>query len=132
MSEKANCGREENSVHFRISVAGHVADIEALHSEVYSLCKDYLSELSPDIHIFTSENDIAKERKEALKNRSPYKDSYLETLVVYRKLCDEMLAFNTFLMHGAVLGKGSKSFMFTAASGTGKTTHIRSILIRSI
>lgn len=125
MSVRASCEGEKNGIQFCISVAGHVAAIEALHSEVYTLCKDYLSELSPDIHICTSEKDLAIEREEAFKNHLSCEDSYLETLVVYRKLCDEMLAFDTFLMHGAVLGIGSKSFMFTAASGTGKTTHIK-------
>ena len=36
-----------------------------------------------------------------------------------------MLAYNTFLMHGSVVAKEGKAFMFTAASGVGKTTRTR-------
>ena len=50
---------------------------------------------------------------------------YLETIIIYRKICNEMPLFNTFLMHGAVIAVGNESFMFAAKSGTGKTTHIK-------
>ena len=53
-----------------------------------------------------------------------YSDSYLETLAVYRKIVTQMLDFNTFLMHGAVVAVGDKAWLFTAPSGTGKTTHV--------
>ena len=36
-----------------------------------------------------------------------------------------MLAYDTFLMHGAVAAVGERAWMFTAPSGTGKTTHVR-------
>ncbi len=49
-------------------------------------------------------------------------DGYLETLAVYRSIAEQMLDFDTILMHGSVIGVGGQAFMFTAASGVGKTT----------
>ena len=37
-----------------------------------------------------------------------YEDSYLETLAVYRKIAVGMLQYDTFLMHGAVVGNRSE------------------------
>ena len=36
-----------------------------------------------------------------------------------------MLDYNTFLMHGAAVADGEGAYLFTAPSGTGKTTHIK-------
>ena len=53
-----------------------------------------------------------------------YSDPYLETLAVYRKIATKMLNYDTMLMHGAVVAVDDKAWLFTAPSGTGKTTHI--------
>ena len=49
-----------------------------------------------------------------------------ESLAIYRKICKKItLDYNGILMHGAVIRYKDKAYMFTAPSGTGKTTHIR-------
>lgn len=111
--------------HFSISIAGHTADINTLYDRVYSLCEDYLCDEQPELHICIEEEDIAVERAEAEKRQGSRRDDYLETLAVYRKISEEMLSFNTFLMHGAVVATGDSAYMFIADSGTGKTTHIK-------
>lgn len=111
--------------HFCISIAGHTAGIDALYDRVYSMCEDYLCYAQPELHICISESDLAIERAEAEKTKGSRRDDYLETLAVYRKISEEMLSFNTFLMHGAVVATGDSAYMFIADSGTGKTTHIK-------
>ena len=50
----------------------------------------------------------------------------IETYALQRKVAESLISFSTFLMHGAVIAVDKQnSFMFTAKSGTGKTTHIR-------
>lgn len=111
---------------FTISIAGHTIAINALYTEVYELCNDYLSDMSPELQIFISEEDIAIERSEPVTETISERNSYLETLTVYRKITEEMLRFDTLLMHGAVIATGNDAaYMFTANSGTGKTTHIK-------
>ena len=116
---------EKEERHFCISLAGHAIWIDSLHREVYSLCEEFLCEDEPEIRVSITEDDIAYERKEADKTNTPQSDGYLETLAVYRKISERILEYDTFLMHGAVVASGSDAYMFTAASGTGKTTHIR-------
>ena len=117
---------------FTISLAEKNIRIISLFDEVYYLCSDYLSEHEPDMLVTIKPENIAYER---LKNAQEseiegipvidYSDSYLETLAVYRKIAAKMLAFDTMLMHGAVVAVKDKAWLFTAPSGTGKTTHIR-------
>lgn len=117
--------QEKEEQHFRISVAGHCIGIDSLYAEVYRLCAGYLCDCEPEIQIRISTEDIVREREEAADEKNIYKNSYLETLSVYRKISEALLDYDTFLMHGAVVAKGQDAYMFTAKSGTGKTTHIR-------
>ncbi len=110
---------------FCICVAGHAIAIHAMHPDVGSLCRAYWCELPPEVEITITESDLEPERLEAKKSHFTQNDGYLETLAVYRKISEAMLAFDTFLMHGAVVAVNGQAFMFTAASGVGKTTHIR-------
>lgn len=111
--------------HFCVSIAGYAIGVDSMYSEVYMLCKEYLCENEPEIRISINEDDIAYERRGADLNRHTYTEGYLETLAVYRKISMAMLDYNIFLMHGAVISDGQNAYMFTAKSGTGKTTHIR-------
>lgn len=121
----AACKPETEGRHFCISIAGHKIGIDSIFGEVYSICKDYLSEDNPDIMISISKDDIEAE-KDRNKNCTTFaKDSYLETMAVYRKICEALLTYDIFLMHGAVVAYQEYAYMFTAESGTGKTTHIK-------
>ena len=117
---------------FTINLAKVNIEINSIYDEVYTLCKDYLCDNTPDFKVEIIPEDIAFERekskREAAAEHIPYidfKDSYLETLAVYRKIVTNLLNYNAFLMHGAVIGLGGKAYMFTAPSGVGKTTHTR-------
>lgn len=48
----------------------------------------------------------------------------LASLALYRKICAVALKNQAFLMHGALIEYEGKGYLFTAKSGTGKTTHI--------
>ena len=109
---------------FCITLAGKTISIDSQYNEVYKLCRNYWSKAEPDIRIAVSEADIAYELDEAEDEKTTYRNSYLETLAVYRKISEAMVDYDTFLMHGAVISKDDAAYMFTAKSGTGKTTHI--------
>ncbi len=108
--------------HFCISIAGRAVAIETLYTNTYAMCKDYICDQQPEVRVRIDEGDMALERSEATGSK---RDGYLETLAVYRKISEAMLDFDTFLMHGAVVAQGNAAYMFTAVSGTGKTTHVR-------
>ena len=116
---------------FTVCLAGINVAITSLFDEVYDFCRDYLTDAPADMSVSVTAEDIFHEKivniREAQIEGVPvvdYPDSHLETVAVYRKIVTQMLDFNTFLMHGAVVAVGDKAWLFTAPSGTGKTTHI--------
>ena len=117
---------------FTIRLADVNIAVNSIYENVYRLCSDYITDRKPDLSISTYAEDIAYEREinkcEAEAEGIPiinYPDGYIETLAIYRKIAAQMLKFDTFLMHGAVVAVQNKAWLFTAPSGTGKTTHIR-------
>ena len=87
------------------------------------LCADYEAEemLEPAFEISVSEEEIDKE---GTSEDEKYRE-YLESLAVYRKLCEKMLEYDTFLFHCSAVEVEGKAYLFAAPSGTGKSTHTR-------
>ena len=110
---------------FNLSVAGHLFHLCTLYTETYELCREYITDEQAEETIVITKEDIIAERDEAAKHGIVQHSAYLETLAVYRKIANKVLDYDTFLMHGAVIGYNNASYLFTAASGTGKTTHIK-------
>lgn len=118
--------------HFTIKLADKNISISSLHSFVKAYCKDYFTTEQEDFSVHTSQSDIdnerEKSRREDIKEHIPvraFPDDYLETLAVYRKIANKMLDFDTFLFHGSAIAVDGIGYLFTAKSGTGKSTHTR-------
>ena len=116
---------------FTVRLADVNIRVISLYDEVYELCRDYLTDGEPSVTVTTCAADIDYEKevniREAMVEGIPvvdYPDSYLETLAVYRKIVAAVLDQGIMLMHGAVVAVEDKAWLFTAPSGTGKTTHI--------
>ena len=91
---------------------------------------DITTESVTRIRITQSDIDFEREKsaREDIKEGIPirhFSDAYLETLAVYRKIADRLLSCNTLLFHGSVIAVDGESYLFTAKSGTGKSTHTR-------
>lgn len=113
-------------------IAGKIIEINSVHDDVHILCRDYLCAGTPDFSVSTDQNDIEYERKksadEDIKEGIPvrtFSDGYLETLAVYRKIADILIDYDIILFHGSVISVDGEGFLFTAKSGTGKSTHTR-------
>lgn len=107
-------------------------EINSLYSDVHDYCADYLINAIPDFSVNISLDDIAYEQKRAdeenLAENKPiirYSDGYLEELAVYRKIAEKMIDYNTILFHGSVISVDNEGYLFTAKSGTGKSTHTK-------
>lgn len=116
------------SKEFKISIAGRTVEIKALYAQVYELCRDYICDMdkTADICIKSSENAIKYEKEN--NDGEDVTDGYLETLSIYRAIADEMIAYSTILMHGAVVAYNGAAYMLTSKSGIGKTTRIDQFL----
>ena len=116
----------------KYKMADKVIAITSLHEKVHDYCKDYETEETADFSVTTIQEDIEFERQREqktaeLENRAPLqsKDDYLEELAVYRKIAEKMPDYHTFLFHGSVIAVDGQGYLFTAKSGTGKSTHTR-------
>ena len=112
--------------------ADRVIEIRSLHAEVHELCRYYRTEAAPELEVATTPEDIAFERQKsareaALEGRAPgaWTDGYLETLAVYRRIAERMPDYDTVLFHGSAIAVDGAAYLFTAKSGTGKSTHTR-------
>ena len=110
--------------------AGIDFELETVHAYVHELCKDYLVPKSSGVRIVTGTEEIDFERhKSALEDKAEgipirsFSDEYLESLAVYRKIAELMPKFETVLFHGSCIAVNGEGFLFTAKSGTGKSTH---------
>ena len=89
--------------------------------------KDFLCPPSEDyIYIESSKIDATN-----WKNKHPdpidYPLAYIETLSIQSKLADLIASLNSFIFHGSsiYLDNINNGYIFTAPSGTGKSTHTR-------
>lgn len=113
--------------------ANQTAQIKALYPSTRTHCKDYLSDNAvPDFHIQITPQDITYERQKSAREDelegNPIRnlpDSYLEITAVQRKLAEQLFAYDTLLFHGSVVAVDGQAYLFTAKSGTGKSTHTR-------
>ena len=110
---------------FRIRLAGKTIKVESIYEYVKKMCRSYICESDrEDFQVTCSNKDIAYEKSRETED-GEFSDDYLESLSIYRSIAEQMLEYSTFLMHAAVVAVGDEAFMFTAASGVGKTTRVR-------
>ena len=88
---------------------------------IEEMCRDYIvpAPEEVDFEVTTTKEEVLAE------GEGGERPDYLETLAVYRKIADAIIDRDGFLMHGAVIEVHGAGIMFTALSGTGKSTHIR-------
>lgn len=117
---------------FTLSLAGYPIHVEALFESTKRYCSAYLCDGPALVSVCVAASDIDAEREKAAREDEieglqprTFSDAYLETLALYRKIADALLMRDVLLFHGSVMACGGKAYLFTAPSGTGKTTHCR-------
>lgn len=113
-----------------VSLAGIPVGISAIYPSTAEFMHDYLCSGEPEFSIAVSEGDILYEREKSSEQDKAdgiavrnFSDNYLETLAILRKIAEKLPDYNAVLFHGTVVAADSCAYMFTAPSGTGKTTH---------
>ena len=110
--------------------AGRCFRIRSVHRDIHTLCRDYRTDEPPEDEVCTDQAAIDAERLRSDRTERdaphpPYSDAYLETLAVYRQIAEKLPACGTFLFHGSAIAADGQAYIFTASSGTGKSTHAR-------
>lgn len=126
---------------FTVKIADLTAEIHTIYPSTYYVCEGYLSDDNPVVKVNVTQEDIQQEIKKEQSFFFVYKgigknshdgiiskeinESSLQDVIVHRKMAEAYADYGTVFMHGAVIAVNEKAFMFTAPSGTGKTTHIK-------
>ena len=112
---------------FSIRIADISIQIQSKYDGVYYTCKEYLADdhQRPDIQIGIDDNMLMDElRRIQQYNIGFHSLKATESLLVHRLIAESLPDYNAFLLHGATVAVDNKAYLFTAKSGTGKTTHI--------
>lgn len=119
-------------IRFTMQLAGVNVGIDAMFESTRDFCKDYLCDAEPLFSVSVAMKDIEFEREKSAREDmleghpvQEYSDSYLEKLAVQRKITEGLLEHDVLLFHGSVIAVDGQGYLFTAKSGTGKSTHTR-------
>lgn len=110
--------------------ADAVVAVESLFPAVHTYCSAYRCDGVPDLTVRITQADIDAERQKSaeedrLEGRPvrAFPQPHLETLAVYRQIAEWMPLRGTLLLHGSAVALDGEAYLFTAKSGTGKSTH---------
>ena len=117
---------------FSVRLAGHTFSVSTNYPITRAFCDNYICTGEPEVSITLTQSDIDYERAKAAREDMleghagrEYSDAYLETLALLRKVTEALFDHDTLLFHGSVVAVDGTAYLFTAKSGTGKSTHTR-------
>ena len=116
---------------FIMEIAGRRVAVQCTFEQTRDHCKEYLAEDGPvDFSVRVVKEDVyaelEKSKLEAQLEGIPFVkfSAYdYEQSALYRKLAEKLLEFDTLLFHGSAISVDGEAYLFTAVSGTGKSTH---------
>jgi len=109
----------------KYKIADVVFEVKPIYRYTVNLCKayEYTGEEAPKFVAQMTEQDILAEQQ---KTDEKYPPAYFESLAVFRKLLDYSLAHcDGIVFHSSAIMVDGNAYLFTAPSGTGKSTHTR-------
>ena len=117
---------------FQLEIAGQVAAVTSLFESTPHHFAKYLSGREADLSIAIQPEDLrfeqadadAEAAEEGFRQRN-FPDPFLERAAIHRKFAEHLLARNIFPVHGSTVAVDGRGYLFTARSGTGKSTHTR-------
>lgn len=112
---------------FTIKIAEITVGIRNRYDFVRKKCGNYIVEEEPLFTVEASEEELAREIAQSDDAVKGYPDlqGYSESVCIYRKICMKLPQYNAFLFHSAAVEYKGRAYLFSAPSGTGKTTHLK-------
>ena len=117
---------------FNIRIAGHTGRITALFESTPLYFKAYLTEDAPEFFVSVNRENLAFEQRDLLEEAlregfrpRTFTDPFLERAAIGRQFAEFLLDHGTLWLHGSALALDGCGYLFTARSGTGKSTHTR-------
>lgn len=105
---------------FNISIAGLTVDVACESRNVKNFFSGYSTDADrADFSARPEPVEAAQRMQEGMSASSA------ELLSLHRSIAEQLPFFDRLLVHGAAIEYKGRGFLFTAPSGTGKSTHIR-------
>ena len=122
---------------FWLSASGLTLEIQHRYKAAYRFCEGYRVDAAlpegggtnaePAVHadavISVTEDEIAAEQRRAEADGQNFSAGYCEITAIFRKIAEFLPRTGRFLMHGSAVALDGEAYIFTAPSGTGKSTH---------
>lgn len=117
---------------FSMEIAGHTASVTALFESTPQYFRAYLSHKAPEFSIQVTPEDLvsaqaallAEAHREGFRPRV-FTDPFLERICIQNHFAEFLFDFDILLFHGSAIAVDGAGYLFTANSGTGKSTHTR-------
>lgn len=110
----------------RIELAGVPAEVVCRFKENEAFLRDYATDKTPLFSVEASGEDCERVRQGLLRRGDPSaSEAFVENNAIHALLAEALTAHNVLLMHGSALCMDGEGYLFTARSGTGKSTHAR-------
>ena len=110
---------------FQIELAGISIGLSDRYGALKRHCKDYLTDQPPLFFVEVSDEEIRRAMALSDDPRLKTDPASAELVCVYRAICKTLPRYGVFLFHSAAIEAEGKAYLFSAPSGTGKTTHIK-------
>ncbi len=116
----------------RIELAGIPVEIVFRKQTDLTSFEPYRTDREPLFTVEPTDADLRRTQEEydrmaAEEDRKPFRHSpsMLENAAIHTMLAEKLVAYDVLLMHGSALCIDGSAVIFTAPSGTGKSTHAR-------
>lgn len=120
------------TITFTVSLADIPIRITCRYRENMDFLKDYLTDRDPLLFIEPTQDDLNRIKqgfeqraKQDSRQEQWYDESFLENNAIHALIAEGFVAHNVLLFHGSALSMDGQAYIFTASSGTGKSTHAR-------
>lgn len=119
-------------IHYVLRLVDRTVTVSSSYESTREFCCEYLGNGETTSLLEITPEDIAHEREKSAREDAlegiparEHSDAYLETIALQRKIVEEFFNYNILLFHGSVVAVDGRAYLFTAKSGTGKSTHTR-------
>ena len=122
----------DKRMNMRVEIAEVPFEIRCRFEENLQFLYDYRTEKEPLFSIEPERADLIRtqeefDREAVLEGRpkQQFGETFLENNAVHLMLSEKLVSYNVLMLHGSALCMDGDAYIFTAPSGTGKSTHSR-------
>ena len=117
---------------FNMKIAGLTGRIQTQFESTAAYCRNYITDDEPQFHAVITPEDRQREQLESwaeakVEGFRPrrYTDPHLERAALQRVFAEQLFQRDVLMFHGSLVAVDGQGYLFTAKSGTGKSTHTR-------